>query len=39
MRALGNAGDGVSLAFPDGKQNGEKKELFKIFIAVNTNLV
>jgi hypothetical protein len=26
MRALGNEGDGVSSAFPEGKQNGEKKE-------------
>jgi hypothetical protein len=27
LRALGNDGDGVSSAFPKGKQNGEKKEL------------
>ncbi len=27
LRAFGNAGDGVSSAFPKGKQNGEKKEL------------
>jgi hypothetical protein len=27
MRDLGNEGDGVSSAFPKGKQNGEKKEL------------
>jgi hypothetical protein len=27
LRALGNEGDGVSSAFPKGKQNGEKKEL------------
>jgi hypothetical protein len=26
MRAIGNEGDGVSSAFPKGKQNGEKKE-------------
>ena len=26
LRALGNEGDGVSSAFPKGKQNGEKKE-------------
>jgi hypothetical protein len=27
LRALGNEGDGISSAFPEGKQNGEKKEL------------
>jgi len=27
LRAFGNAGDGVSPAFPKGEQNGEKKEL------------
>ena len=27
LRALGNEGDGVSPAFPKGKQNGEKKVL------------
>jgi DNA-binding phage protein len=27
LRALGNEGDGVSSAFPEGKQNREKKEL------------
>jgi hypothetical protein len=27
LRALGNEGDGISSAFPEGKQNVEKKEL------------
>jgi len=39
LRALGNEGGGVSPAFPKGKQNGEKKELFKLIITVDINLL
>jgi hypothetical protein len=39
MRVFGNAGDGVSSAFPKGKQNGEKKELLYLIITVDINIV
>ena len=37
LRALGNEGDGVSPAFPKGKQNREKKERLYLIITVDMN--
>jgi hypothetical protein len=37
LRALGNEGDGVSSAFPEGKQKWRKKELLELIITVDIN--
>jgi hypothetical protein len=39
LRNLGNKVDGVSPAFPKGKQNSEKKERVYLIITVDMNLV
>ncbi len=39
LRAHGNEGDGVSPAFPKGKQNREKKELLYLIFTIDINIV